>query len=107
MLRGKLTEQMKVQLLGGGKKAPFPYESPDFTDAIKHSVWYMADVAACYAMRDMLEAHPYFTGFEIHRRRRQQGRARRGRQAAGREGDQGRAATRSTGPAPSRCRAAS
>jgi len=66
MLRGKLTEQMKVQLIGGGKKAPFPYESPDFTDAITHSVWYMADVASCYAMRDMLEAHPYFKGFVIH-----------------------------------------
>lgn len=66
MLRGKLTEQMKVQLIRGGKKAPFPYESPDFTDAIKHSVWYMADVAACFAMRDRLEAHPYFKGFVIH-----------------------------------------
>jgi len=66
MLRGKLTEQMKVQLIGGGKKAPFPYESADFADAIQHSVWYMADVASCFAMRDMLEAHPYFKGFEIH-----------------------------------------
>jgi hypothetical protein len=67
MLRGKLTEQMKVQLLGGsGKKAPFPYESADFTDAVQHSVWYMADVGSCFAMRDMLEAHPYFKGFEIH-----------------------------------------
>ncbi len=25
----------------------------------------MADVAACFAMRDMLETHPYFRGFEI------------------------------------------
>ncbi|GCD88773.1 GIY-YIG nuclease family protein [Nocardioides sp. LS1] len=66
MLRGKLTDQMKSQVLGGsGKKAPFPYESPDFTDAIKHSVWYMADVAACFAMRDLLQSHPYFKGFEI------------------------------------------
>lgn len=66
MLRGKLTAQMKMQLISGGKKAPFPYESPDFTDAIKHSVWYMADVASCYAMQDMLADHPYFSGFAIH-----------------------------------------
>lgn len=66
MLRGKLTGQLKVQLIGGGKKAPFPYESADFADAIQHSVWYMADVASCFAMRDMLEVHPYFKGFEIH-----------------------------------------
>jgi len=66
MLRGKLTNQMKSQVLGGsGKRAPFPYESPDFTDSIRHSVWYMADVASCFAMRDMLEKHPYFKGFEI------------------------------------------
>lgn len=66
MLRGKLTEQMKVQLIGSGKKAPFPYESADFSDAIQHSVWYMADVASCYAMRDMLQAHPNFKTYEIH-----------------------------------------
>ena len=65
MLRGKLSDQMKAQMLGG-KKAPFPYESPDFTEAIQHSVWYMADVASCFALRDMLEAHPYFKGFVIH-----------------------------------------
>lgn len=67
MLRGKLTDQMKAALIGGsGKKAPFPYESPDFTNAIRHSVWYLNDVASCSAMRDMLEDHPYFSGFKIH-----------------------------------------
>lgn len=66
MLRGNLTEQMKVYLVGGSKKAPFPYESPDFADAIAHSVWYLADIASCFAMRDMLADHPYFSKFEIH-----------------------------------------
>ncbi len=67
MLRGKLSEQMKMNLIGGtSKKAPFPYESPDFADAIQHSVWYLADVGACHAMADMLRAHPYFSGFVIH-----------------------------------------
>src|SRR3546814_1406295 len=51
MLRGKLAEQMKLQVLAAGKKAPFPYESPDFTAAVKHTVWYMADVAACQSLR--------------------------------------------------------
>ncbi|SMC62723.1 GIY-YIG nuclease family protein [Janibacter indicus] len=67
MLRGKLTEQMRMQILGqSSKKAPFPYESADFAKAITHSVWYMADVASCFAMRDLLQAHPYFSGYEIH-----------------------------------------
>ena len=64
MLRGKLTDQMKAMVLVG-QKAPFPYESPVFTDAIKHSVWYMPQVASCFAMRDMLDQHPYFSGFEV------------------------------------------
>lgn len=65
MLRGKLAGQMKMQVLAAGKKAPFPYESPDFAMAVTHSVWYMADVASCYAMRDLLEKHKYFSDFEI------------------------------------------
>lgn len=64
MLRGKLSGQMKMQIVAG-QKAPFPYENTVFTDAIKHSVWYMPDVASCFAMRDMLNRHPYFSGFEI------------------------------------------
>jgi len=64
MLRGKLSEQMKMQIVAG-QKAPFPYESPVFTDAIKHSVWYMPSVASCFAMRDILQRHPYYSGFEI------------------------------------------
>ncbi len=64
MLRGKLTDQMKEQIVAG-QKPPFPYESAAFTDMIKHSVWYMADVASCYAMRDILKKHPYFAGFAV------------------------------------------
>ncbi len=64
MLRGKLSEQFKVQIVSG-QKPPFPYESPAFTEQIRHSVWYMPDVASCFAMRDMLDAHAYFSGFEI------------------------------------------
>ena len=64
MLRGKLCDQMKMQIVAG-QKPPFPYESPVFTDAIKHSVWYMPDVASCFAMRDMLDRHPYFSDFEV------------------------------------------
>ena len=64
MLRGKLSEQMKVQIVAG-QKPPFPYESPDFTQQIRHSVWYMPSVASCFAMRDMLDNHAYFSGFEV------------------------------------------
>lgn len=64
MLRGKLSDQMKLQVQVQDKP-PFPYESYRFKDAIKHSVWYLPNVAACFAMADMLAAHPYFSQFEI------------------------------------------
>ncbi|WP_238328801.1 GIY-YIG nuclease family protein [Mycobacterium avium] len=64
MLRGTLPEQMKLQIVGG-QKPPFPYQAPVFAQAITHSVWYLNDVAGCYAMRDALLKHPYFKTFEI------------------------------------------
>jgi hypothetical protein len=64
MLRGKLSEQMKTQVVAG-QKAPFPYEHPTFASAIRHSVWYLPDVASCFAMRDMLQKHSYFSDFEV------------------------------------------
>lgn len=64
MLRGTLPEQMKLQIVGG-QKPPFPYQAPVFAQAITHSVWYLNDVAACFAMRDALLKHPYFKTFEI------------------------------------------
>ena len=64
MLRGKMSDQMKQQVLTQDKP-PFPYEAVRFTTAIKHSVWYMSNVAACFAMADLLRNHPYFSEFEI------------------------------------------
>ncbi|KIC69680.1 GIY-YIG nuclease family protein [Kocuria rhizophila] len=64
MLRGKMSEQMKLQVLAQDKP-PFPYEAVRFKDAIKHSVWYMNSVAACFAMADMLRVHPFFSQFDV------------------------------------------
>lgn len=64
MLRGKLSEQMKLQVQAGDKPL-FPFEAHRFKSAVKHSVWYMHNVAACFAMAAMLKEHPYFSQFEI------------------------------------------
>ncbi|HEX7278698.1 MAG TPA: GIY-YIG nuclease family protein [Solirubrobacterales bacterium] len=64
MLRGKLSEQQKMEVVAG-QKAPFPYESADFSEAIRHSVWYLPDVASCFAMGDLLARNSYFSDFEI------------------------------------------
>lgn len=65
MLRGKLSDQQKTHIIAG-QKPPFPYESARFSAGIRHTVWYMDDVAACYAMKDLLETHPYFKDYVIH-----------------------------------------
>lgn len=64
MLRGKLSDQMKQQILTG-QKPPFPYESAAFVGALDHTVWYMADVAACHAMAAILKEDSFFKSFEI------------------------------------------
>lgn len=64
MIRGKLSDQMKLQVLTQDKP-PFPYEAVRFKSAVKHSVWYMNNVAACFAMAEMLRKHPFFSQFEI------------------------------------------
>jgi hypothetical protein len=64
MLRGKLSDQMKLEVIAG-QKAPFPYESPIFSQGIRHAVWYMPDVGSCFAMRDLLAEHAAFKDYEV------------------------------------------
>lgn len=64
MIRGKLSDQMKLQVLTQDKP-PFPYEALRFKSAVTHSVWYMNNVAACVAMAEMLKNHSFFSQFEI------------------------------------------
>lgn len=63
MIRGK--KHVKDHIVEGSKP-PFPYEATKFTAAVQHSVWYMADVAACNAMADMLRTDPFFGSYEVH-----------------------------------------
>lgn len=65
MLRGKLSAQVRAGL-ESGKKPPFPYEDVAFATGVRHSVWYMNDVASCHAMKAMLDNHPYFSGYDVH-----------------------------------------
>jgi hypothetical protein len=59
----------KKQLVHGiveGQKPPFPYESAKLAEAVNHSIWFMADVAACEAMASMLRKDPYFSKYTIY-----------------------------------------
>lgn len=37
-------------------RPPLPYEDPNLLRALQHTIWYMPNVDACFAMRDLLEA---------------------------------------------------
>lgn len=61
-----LGKKSLMQRISEADKPPFPYDSAIFTDAVKNSIWYMADVAACQAMADTLRVHPYFDNYLIY-----------------------------------------
>lgn len=65
LIRGKKVLAEKLQD-DRGTDAEFPYQSARFTEAVKHSVWFMQDVAACEAMAAALRADPFFSTFEIY-----------------------------------------
>lgn len=48
-----------------GERPCFPYSHPIFAGAIRHSVWYLPTIAACRAMKELLEDHAYFRHFDV------------------------------------------
>lgn len=63
LVRGK--KQIASALIEGDKP-PFPYEAARFKNAVRHSVWYLSDVAACEAMADLLRSDTFFSSYEIY-----------------------------------------
>ena len=43
-------------------RPPLPYEDPNLLRALQHTIWYLPNVDACFAMRDLLQA-PHNTFF--------------------------------------------
>lgn len=46
-------------------RPPLPYSDASLLSLLQHSLWFLPDVASCEAMRDLLERHPFFRGFEV------------------------------------------
>lgn len=65
LIRGKKVLSRKIED-SEEVAAPFPYEAAEFKEAVKHSVWYLQDVAACEAMAGLLRSDPFFSTFEIY-----------------------------------------
>ncbi|MBQ0994900.1 hypothetical protein KBX08_33140, partial [Micromonospora sp. H61] len=64
LIRGK--KQLPEGIIDGRRAAKFPYESAHFSEAVRHSIWYLNDVAACEAMAALLRRDHFFSSFEIY-----------------------------------------
>lgn len=64
LIRGK--KALPERIGDDAANAEFPYEAAQFKDAVKHSVWYLNDVASCEAMAALLRADTYFSKYEIY-----------------------------------------
>ena len=64
LIRGK--RGVSTRVITDEKVAPYPYQSAKFRSAIKHSIWYMNDIASCEAMAELLRSDNFFSDFEIY-----------------------------------------
>ena len=64
LIKGKNINE--AHLVGAKINAPFPYQGAMFAEGVRHSIWFMQNVAACQAMARMLAEDPFFAHFEIH-----------------------------------------
>ncbi|MBL8777432.1 MAG: hypothetical protein JNK12_15935 [Acidimicrobiales bacterium] len=49
-----------------GAAPPFPYKAARFKDGVRHSVWFLPDVASCEAMADLLRSDTFFSAYEVY-----------------------------------------
>lgn len=55
--------QIKAMDLMEGRKTPLPYSDPRFLQSLRHTVWFMPDVASCFAMADMIRKDPFLSQY--------------------------------------------
>lgn len=61
LLRGALQETTTDQLELGAERPPFPFNDVNLLEILTHTLWYLPNVASCYAMRNlMLRRHNQF-----------------------------------------------
>lgn len=54
MIRGAFSETMVDNLKMGAKKPPLPFSHAPLLRVLNHTFWYLPNVAACHAMRNLL-----------------------------------------------------
>lgn len=57
LIRGSFTETTVDNLKMGAQKPPFPFSHAPLLKVLNHTLWFLPNVAACYAMANLLERH--------------------------------------------------
>ena len=67
LIRGQYISEQETSL-PANKKPPFPYEDAYLLTYLKHTLWFLPNVASCIAMKNLLEekANVFFHDFEIN-----------------------------------------
>ena len=66
LIRGSYLET-SVDILKLGKKPPLPFSDTRLMSMLRHTLWFMPNVASCYAMKNLL-AEPqndFYSGFKV------------------------------------------
>jgi hypothetical protein len=67
LIRGALQETTNDNLKLGAQKPPFPFSDSRLLNTLTHTLWFMPDVASCYAMANLLKNRNniFYNDYEI------------------------------------------
>lgn len=64
MIRGQYLPT-EIDSLKTGKRPPMPFSDVRLSACLRHTLWFLPNVGACEAMRDLLKVHPFYGGYKI------------------------------------------
>ncbi len=67
LIRGEYLETSLDNLRLGAKKPPFPFKDSRLLGLLNHTIWLLPNVAACFAMRNLIEQkqNVFYQGYNI------------------------------------------
>lgn len=67
LIRGEYLETKNDELKLGSKKPPFPYSDVELLNILQHTLWFLPNVASCYAMNNLLQEknNKFFHDYKI------------------------------------------
>ena len=66
LIRGAYLETTVDDLKLGAKKPPMPFSDATLLNLLNHTLWYLPNVASCYAMYNLLRKNNFFNDYKIN-----------------------------------------